>query len=350
MLKQYLPARLHPPLRKLKHLFLRAETERDRREAELRIYRAVEHVHDLPKISDYWFGKHIVPMLEPLGFRNSIELFRVYIARVCRADTAQTCRILSIAAGDCASEIGVAEWLRRNSIHNFRFECLDINPAVLERARSAAASKGVAAEFEFRIADMDTWLPERSYQVILAIQCLHHFPRLEMAFGKISDALDPAGYFVADDMIGRNGHQRWPEAKVHVEAFWGELPARYKYNHAFKTQDKDPCDYDFSRDSYEGVRSQDILRLLVERFHFEVFAGFANVIDVFVERTYGPNFDPGNAWDRDFIDRVHALDVREMDAGRIKPTHMYAAMMKTAGHPMRFHAHWSPQYCIRNPD
>ena len=43
--------------------------------------------------------------------------------------------------------------------------------------------------------------------------------------------------------------------------------------------------------SFEGIRAQDILPLLVERFTFDEFIGFGNVIDPFVDRSFGPNFD-----------------------------------------------------------
>lgn len=346
-IKPYVPPTLRTQLRKLKGMLTGSSGQFSRMESELRIFSAAEDIHRLPSISSYWFEKHIEPVLKPFGVRNSIEMFRTYIARACKAAPLGTCRILTIAAGDCAPEINIAEWLRENSIQNFHFECLDLNPDVLDRARQAAATKGLLAHFEFRNADINRWKPVQLYDVVLAIQCLHHFTRLESIFEKLHRALHPAGFFMTDDMIGRNGHRRWPEAKVHVDRFWEELPDRHKYNHAFKTQDKSPDDRDFSVDSFEGIRSQDILRLLVERFHFDLFIAFANVIDVFVDRTYGPNFDPSSESDRDFIDRVHAFDEHEIDCGHIKPTHIYAAMTKGSLRPPQFHRHWSPEFCIR---
>jgi SAM-dependent methyltransferase len=347
-IKVMIPDVLRPPLRRLKRFLTIPPSERSKRmQNELNIFSAAENIHQLPSISSYWFEKHIAPTLSPFGFRNSIEFFRTYIARICRLDPSEACRILTIAAGECAPEINIAEWLRENSIHNFRFDCIDINPNVLDRAEKAAKSKGFLTEFEFRCADLSSWEPVRDYNIILAIQCLHHFSDLENIFARLRKALHPNGYFLTDDMIGRNGHQRWPEAKAHVQAFWQELPERYKYNHAFKTQDVLYEDRDFSKDSFEGIRSQDILKLLKASFHFEFFFGFANVIDVFVDRMYGPNFDPAVEWDRDFIDRVHDLDFQEIDCGHIKPTHMYAAMTKDSASPTKFYRHWSPDFCIR---
>jgi hypothetical protein len=86
--------------------------------------------------------------------------------------------------------------------------------------------------------------------------------------------------------------------------------------------------WDCSKESFEGIRSQDILPLLLGNFHFQLFVGFANVIDPFTDRAFGHNFDMRKPWDRAFIDQVHARDEQEMIAGRIKPTHMTAVVGK----------------------
>ena len=79
-------------------------------------------------------------------------------------------------------------------------------------------------------------------------------------------------------------------------------------------------------EEFKGIRAQDILPLLVERFEFDLFVPFANVIDPFVDVSFGHNFDPNGEWDRAFIDRVHARDEYELRRGAIKPTHMFAVM------------------------
>src|SRR5262249_51826437 len=98
---------------------------------------------------------------------------------------------------------------------------------------------------------------------------------------------------------------------------------------------------------FEGIRAQDILPLLVTRFNFELFIAFGNVIDVFVDRSFSPNFDPASAADRAFIDRVQALDQSEIESGRIKPTHMVAVMSRTPVAETKLHKHLSPEFCIR---
>lgn len=350
-IKRYVPASLHPQLRRLKRAIL-GETSlsyEDRVRSELNAFTATEHVHDLPAIMHYWSGKFLVPIVQQFGFGSSIDMFRIYIARVCAQYPRETCQVVSLASGDSASEINVAEWLLEQNIRNFRIECLDLNEEVLSRGRRSADEKSVGEFFEFNVADVNSWEPRRDYHVVLAIQCLHHVVKLERLFETIHDVLHPSGFFLTDDMIGRNGHRLWPEAMKHVRSLWKELPASHRFNHSTKTLDQKPDDVDYSEGCFEGIRAQDILPLLVERFHFDVFVGFSNIVDVFVDRRYGPNFDPARNWDREFIDRVQALDVEEIDAGRVKPTHIYAAMTRNAVQHPKFHRHWTPAFCIRNP-
>ena len=89
--------------------------------------------------------------------------------------------------------------------------------------------------------------------------------------------------------------------------------------------------------------------MLVERFGFEFFLAFGNVIDPFIDRGFGHNFDPLRDWDRDFIDRVHARDEAELMAGRITPTHMMAVMTADTNAVCTCRAHLTPRFCIRKP-
>jgi SAM-dependent methyltransferase len=314
---------------------------------EIDTYTAIENVHDLPVIAHYWSEKFLIPIFEPFGFRNSVEFFRTYIGKMCANKPESTIRVLSVGAGNAATEINIAEWLRENGIGNYTFECVDINPEVLQRGRAAASEKGFAERFGFGSFDINAWKPAHAYDVILAIQSLHHFVELEVLFDKIYAALQPEGYFLSDDMIGRNGHQRWPEALKHVRMFWRELPEKYKYNHGMNRVEKTFPNTDYSSVGFEGIRAQDILPLLTKRFNFELFIGFGNTIDIFIDRAYGPNFDATNEWDRAFIDRIHALDQAEIESGRIKPTHMLAAMTKQPVMYPKFYKNLSADFCVR---
>ncbi len=351
-LKSWIPAPLVPPLKACRD-YIRASLGREpgysvRFQSELNRYSNIEDVHALPAIAHYWAHRYLRPILQEFGVPSSIELFRNHMARSCTDNAGRHVHFLSIGAGDSATEIGIAHWLMNNGIQNFAFDCLDINAEVLSRGAHAARENGVADHFTFATFDINDWRPQHQYMGVLAMQSLHHVQELETLFDRIGQTLHPDGYFMADDMIGRNGHQRWPEALRLVNQIWAELPDKYKYNHQLKRVEKEYVNWDCSKEGFEGIRSQDILPLLLRHFHFELFIAVGNVIDPFIDRSFGPNFDPANEWDLEFIDRVHALDVSEIEAGRIKPTHMIALMTKKPVERPKIHKHLTPEFCVRS--
>jgi hypothetical protein len=127
------------------------------------------------------------------------------------------------------------------------------------------------------------------------------------------------------------------------------MPERYKYNHQLSRQETEFDDWDCSKESNEGIRSQDILPLLMESFHFEVFVPFGNVIDVFVDRSFGHNFDPERPEDLRFIDEVARLDLEKLDRGEIKPTHLLAALRARPVEAPIVYRHHTPEFCVRRP-
>lgn len=244
-------------------------------------------------------------------------------------------------------EVRVAGLLDARGAADFVIECLEINPAMLDRGRELAAAQGLQHRLAFTKGDFDTWTPAREYRAVIANQALHHVLELEHLFDAIAVAIGAHGRLIISDMIGRNGHQRWPEALEIVQEFWRELPAKYRFNRQMRRHEEIFLDWDHSSSGFEGVRAQDILPLLVQRFRFEVFLPFGNLIDPFIDRAYGFNFDPQQDWDRGFIDRVHARDEREILAGRLKPTHMFAVV--SSGEPARtqFCNGLRPADCVR---
>ncbi len=183
----------------------------------------------------------------------------------------------------------------------------------------------------------------------MANQSLHHVVELERLFDGIERAIGDEGRFIASDIIGRNGHQRWPEAMEIVQEFWQEMPSRYRFNHLLNRQEDTYLDWDCAVSGFEGIRAQDILPLLVERFHFEVFFPFANVIDPFIDRGFGHHFDANAQWDRAFIDRIHARDEAEITSGRIKPCHMMAVLRNREPASVRLVGNLTPAFCVRVP-
>jgi len=316
---------------------------------EIRTYEKVANVHDLPPIYSYWSNKHLRPKFETLGFSNPNAFYIYYILRVASEKPGKSCRVLSVGAGNCDTEVYLAELLLEDGFEDFVFDCLDLNPQMLARGKNLARERNLGSYFAFIEADINSWAVNERYDVIIANQSLHHFVELETLFQKTYLALSDSGFFLTNDMIGRNGHMRWPEALELVQACWSLLDEKYKWNHQLQRLELVYDNWDCSASGFEGIRAQDILPLLLKTFHFESFVGFANLINIFIDRGFGHNFDPSDVKDCLFIDFVSGLDDYFIETGKITPTQMLAAMTKTPRGPTRTYKHLTPQFCVRNP-
>jgi SAM-dependent methyltransferase len=313
---------------------------------ETQIFRDQIDVNALPEIFHYWSNKFLRPMLEEFGVSNPDQFFARYLQESAAACGEAEPVFVSIGAGNCDTEVRVAHLLKKAGLQRFVIECIDVNPHMLERGRELAEREGMAGNIACVEGDFNSWKAGRRYAGIIANQSLHHVLNLEGLFDEIKRALDPRGCFVVSDMIGRNGHQRWPEALAEVHRFWQELPAAYRYNRLLDRHEELYENWDCSGEGFEGVRAQDIVPRLLERFDFLVYIGFANVVDVFIDRAFGHNFKADGEWDRAFIDRVHAFDEQALRAGSITPTHMLALLSPQPG-PHRYSRGLGPQQSVR---
>ena len=129
----------------------------------------------------------------------------------------------------------MAERLLEEGASNFSLECLDLNPYMLERGRRRGHEKRLLNWVTFTETDVNSWEPRRPYDVVMANQSLHHFVQLESIFTHVRHALTPDGFFLIDEMIGRNGHKRWPEALSLLNDTWRDCPSRYKFQPPVET-------------------------------------------------------------------------------------------------------------------
>lgn len=324
----------------------------ERMASEMETFKSQVNVHELPEIFHYWSNRYLRPMMETFGFSNPDAFFETQLIEAYDAaprSEAEPARFVSIGAGNCDTEVRLAAALVGSGRPHFTLECLDINPDMLARGRALANSAAVDRQIQPLKADFNAWTPETGYDAVLANQSLHHVVNLEGLFDAIAVAIGERGRFVVSDMIGRNGHARWPEALVLVQEFWRELPEAYRYNRMLRRKEQAFGNWDCSVEGFEGIRAQDILPLLIDRFGFSLFIAYGNLVDPFTDRAFGHNFDADAEWDRDFIDRVHARDVAEMLAGRIKPTHMLAVMVGDRGATPKVWRHMTPEFCVRQP-
>ncbi len=315
---------------------------------EIGAYEDCLEVHELPPIFHYWSNRYVRPKLEAFGFAHPHEMFGRYLGQQCRR-RGEGARFLSLGAGNCDLEIQAAAQLRAEGHTGFVIDCVDLNAAMLERGMLAAGDAGLGSHIHAIHADLNRWTAERQYDAVMANQALHHVLKLEDLFAQVRGSLTPGGCFLISDIIGRNGHDRWPEALEIVQQFWRRLPPAYRFNRQLQRYEELYRNQACPGATFEAIRSEEILPLLLDTFHFQLFIGFANIIDPFVDRSFGYNFDATAEWDRAFIDEVQERDEREILSGRIKPTHMLAVVGTEGQIPPLFPAPLSPQFCLRPP-
>ncbi|MDJ0652683.1 MAG: class I SAM-dependent methyltransferase [Xanthomonadales bacterium] len=327
-----------------------AEAYAERLQQEQQTYRDCENVHELPEIFHYWSNRYLRPQLERFGFSHPDQFYSFYCRKAFDYKGSQRpLRIASIGSGNCDTEVRLAQALNESGIIDFHIECLDINQQMLDRGRELAEDSGVQVHIVPLRVDFNNWQPEGRYDVIMANQSLHHVVELERLFDAIKGSLTPGGRFLTADMIGRNGHQRWPEALDALEPFWDELPDAYRFNRLLQRQEQRFMNHDCSGHGFEGIRAQDILPLLIQRFEFELFIPFANLVTVLIDRPFGHNFDAAGEWDRDYIDRLHAADEEGFLSGRFKPTQMFAVLRNEPQDTLLVDPRLTPEFCVRQP-
>ncbi len=331
----------------LKKISGRSYEQRIAREQEF--FNDCTNVHELPQIFHYWSNKYLLPKHKPFGINDPEHFFFVYSERICRKNAGQHTRIVSIGSGNCDMEALLAQRLVESGCIDFTLECVDINQKMLDRGRDHAQKANVEKHLVFQRGDFNAWEPKDDYDVIIANQALHHVLELEHLFKTIKRHLRKGGVFLTSDMIGRNGHLRWPEARAALAPFWEEMPEKYRYNQLLRRHEQEFIDHDCSVESFEGIRAQDILPLLVKNFEFELFIPFANIIMVFIDRPFGHNFNAEADWDRDFIDRVHARDEAGILSGELKPTQMLAVLRNESVDTSLVDPRLTPEFCIRPP-
>lgn len=318
--------------------------------AERVIFRLTSEVHDLPPIFHYWSNRYLRPRFEKHGFSSPNDFFFHQLVGLSR--TVSPMRILALGSGRADLELTIAHGLIGAGFSNFIIHGIDLTRHAVDDARRKAHAQGLGAHFVFAQGDLNTWKTEEKYDAVLANHCLHHVVQLESLFAQVKRCLsDSNGLFLVADMIGRNGHQLWPEALVEVRNFWRELPPAKRLDRATGCVEPEFVNYDCSKVGFEGIRAQDILSLLVEYFEFEMFLPHCSFVTALIERRTGWNFNVNDPLDLDFVDRLEAQEQLLMKELKVKPTQMLAAMRPQARMPpVLLASQFTPQACIRWPN
>lgn len=302
----------------------------ERIEAQIKQYADTIDMHDLPQIFHVWSHHYLAPgMKHVFGTASIDEAYALAYIEARRAPSNDRGRILSVGCGDGEVELRVAKILLERGLDDFTFVCADLSPILLGRLRAAVQRDGLGSYFEPVEADLNRIDVPGRFDVVLANQALHHIENLENLFDFSFDRLTDQGLFATCDMIGRNGHMRWAEAAAVLTALWPTLKPEQRYHAQLQRYSETFVDHDCSTEGFEGIRSQDVLPLMLERFHpYRFFAG-GGIIDVLADRGYGHGFKVSDENDVSFIRFIAEFNDMMLDAGLLKPTWMMAYFSKT---------------------
>jgi cyclopropane fatty-acyl-phospholipid synthase-like methyltransferase len=291
-------------------------------------YAKTVNMHELPEIFHVWSNAYLRPGMEDVFKTSTVAEFYALAYIEGKSTTDHTHSILSVGCGDGSVEMDVAQCLIGLGERDFQVICADLSPVLLGNLEKNAKVRGLSDYLKPIEVDLNkTPLPGR-FDMIMAHHSLHHIVELEILFAYCHEHLKDHGIFATMDMIGRNGHMRWPETAAILSALWPTLKPESRYHAQLQRLDDRFNDHDCSKEGFEGVRAQDILQLLLKHFKPYKFHGSGGFVDLLIDRGYGHSYDVNSPSDVSIIKFLAELNEMMLDANVVKPTVMLAYFCK----------------------
>ncbi len=205
-------------------------------------------------------------------------------------------RILSL----CSGAAGIERKMIADAGCPVEITLFDLNENLMQKATAALSS---VAQILAVLGDVNVISAEQfgnlTFDVAMFVSGLHHVVEIEHVVQTVTELLVPKGEFwVIGEAIGRNGNQLWPEALDAANRMFSLLPERFRRNAFTGNVDSTVPETDFSANSFEGIRSEEIESLLlryldpVEMWRRNCF------LWRLVNPAYFPNYDLNNQEDR----------------------------------------------------
>lgn len=228
-------------------------------------------------------------------------------------------RVLSLGCGTGDWEFAIA----REAKNRIAFELVDLNEHLMASAKRLAAAEGLP--LTTRVGDANALVIEPAgYDFVLCRSSLHHFLELERLFGEIRKGLRPGGAFIViGEWVGRNGLQLYPESERAAQAIFDTLPPRLRRDNYSGRIDERVPNVDHSVDSFEAVRSQDIMPLLLRYFEPVEYVLFDAYVSLLLDFRYGPNYNLDDPEDRALVESIVRSDCAAIESGTLRPTTMF---------------------------
>lgn len=220
-------------------------------------------------------------------------------------------QILSLGSGYCGTEV---DWSRSLKMP-YQIVCTDINEELFHRAAEVAASERLA--MEFRVEDLNfIQIEPGRFDLIFAHAALHHVINLEHLIEQIALGLSEDGLFHVVEVVGMNRKLIWDENERFANCLLDLVPLQITRGIRLNVP--------FASDGMEGVRQEDILPLVRDRFHvvFEWRHG-AFMRYICTHPNLGLYFDPNDRAARPYLDFLMECDASAVRRGVLKPLEVW---------------------------
>ena len=264
-------------------------------------------------------------------FEHALDLYRPYLStRMAHLDLEsyvverqrrlnRPMKLVSLGCGAGDWEMRVA----KRSKGNISVHLIDLSMDLLGKAAEVGRRDGLSVETTVQdVNEID--LRRDSYDFVLCRSSLHHFVRLERVLSCIRTALAKGGQFIiVGEWIGRNGLQVYPETERIAQEIFDRLPERFRFNQYTKVVDTVVPNIDHSIGSFEAIRSEHIMPLLLDNFTPYEHVTFDAFLSLLLDFRYGPNYDISQPEDRDIAEDIIQKDIECIRSGWLKPTAMF---------------------------
>lgn len=239
-------------------------------------------------------------------------------------------RILSLGCGYCGTELEVArafESLNRQ----YEIVAVDINRDLFARAENEVRGKGL--NVRFGSVDLNfLQLEENAFDIIFAHASLHHLLNLEHVFSQIHRGLKSDGRLIIQDIIGKTQVLFWKENVDFARELVEKMPPKYKKGIVDQANIILPYRETSLQKGMEGIRQEEIPEQVNRYFTaiklFE-YGSFMRLVCTNPE--LGKRFDPDNEEDREYLEYLFQLDLKQIDTKRLRPTEMLGVFEKKKG-------------------
>jgi hypothetical protein len=128
---------------------------------------------------------------------------------------------------------------------------------------------------------------------------------------------------VIGEWVGRNGLQLYPETERAAQAIFERLPERLRRDNYSGRIDSRVPNVDHSVNSFEAVRSEDIMPLLLRCFEPVEYVLYDAYVSLLLDFRYGPNYNLENPADRALVEEIVRGDREAIESGALRPTAMF---------------------------